>query len=151
MLEKILKSGGAELISQLGAKFNVDGALGSKILDVSSDTLQKGFTDEVVSGNFDGILSLFNGTGNSAASALSGRLTQSLVGNLLSKVGLKNETALQVAQFVVQFVADKFTKQKPAGGFDASSITDMFKGAAGNLLKDKASDLLKGGLGGLFK
>lgn len=151
MLDQLLKSGGAELISQLGAKFNVDSSLGGKILDVSSDTLQKGFTNEVTSGNLDGILSLLNGKSNPAAGALSGRLNQLLVGGLLAKVGLKNETAQQVAQFVLSFVLDKFAKQKPTGGFDTSSITDMFKGSAADLLKDKASDLLKGGLGGLFK
>lgn len=94
---------------------------------------------------------MFNGDGASAGNALSGKLTQSLVGSLLSKVGLQNQVAVKVAEFVVQFVVEKISTQKPSGGFDASNITDTFKGAAGNLLKDKASDLLKGGLGGLFK
>lgn len=151
MLEQLLKSGGSELLSQLGSKFNVDKAIGSKILDVSSENLKKNLGGEVMSGNLDGILSLLNGKGGSAASALSGKLTQSLVGDLLGKVGLKGDMANQVGSFVVSFVVDAISKKKPAGGFNASSLTDMFKDSAANLLKDKAAGLLKGGLGGLFK
>jgi hypothetical protein len=151
MLEQILKSGGSELLSQLGSKFNIDKSVGSKILDVSGDTLKSGLGKEVLSGNFDGILALLNGKGGSAASALSGSLTKSLVGNLLDKVGLKNEMAQQVATMVVSFVVDSFAKKQPKGGFSVESLTEMFKSSAGDMLKNKASDLLKGGLGGLFK
>lgn len=146
-----MKSGGAELLSQLGSKFNVDKAVGSKILDVSGSSLKKGLGDQVMSGNIGGILDLLNGKGGSAANSLTSTLTKSLVGDLLSKVGLKNEMAQQVAPFVVSFVTNAFNKDKPKGGFSADSLTDMFKASATDMLKNKASDLLKGGLGGLFK
>ncbi len=151
MLEQILKSGGAEILSQLGSKFNIDKAVGGKILDVSGSSLKKGLGDQVMSGNIGGLLDLLNGKGGSAASSLTNTLTKSLVGDLLAKVGIKSELAQQVAPFIVSSVVNAFGKDKPKGGFNADSLTEMFKGSAGDMLKNKASDLLKGGLGGLFK
>jgi hypothetical protein len=151
MLDSILKSGGAELVAQLGKKFNLDAVQGGKVIDVAKDTLQKNLLSEVTSGNFDGVLSMLNGSSSGAGSALTGKLTDSLVSGLMSKVGIKNELAKNVAQFIIPFVMQKLSGQKPAGGFTQGNIMDMIQGAAAGSIKDKAADLLKGGLGKLFK
>ena len=151
MLDSILKEGGSELLSQLSGKFNIDSAQGSKVLGVATDSLKGDLLQEVTSGNISGILSLFNGQSTSASTALTGKLTSSLAGNLLEKVGIKNEIALKVAQFIIPFVIEKISNKKPSGGFSADSVTDLLKGSVGDVLKNKAGDLLKGGLGGLFK
>lgn len=150
MIERLLKSGGSELIAQLGAKFGLDNSVAQKVTDVSAQTLQDGFLSEITAGNFDGILSLVNGKSSSAANALNGSLTDSLVSGLLNKVGLKNDMAVKIAQMVIPYVLKLIKGQKTSGDFDASDLTGMFKGAAGDMLKDKASNLLKGGLDGLF-
>lgn len=150
MIESLLKSGGAELVAQLGSKFGLDDSVAQKVTDVSAQTLQDGFLSEITSGNFDGILSLLNGKSSPAASALTGNLTDSLVSGLLSKVGLKSDVAVKIAQLVIPYVVKLIQGNKTGGDFDASDLTGMFKGAAGDMLKDKAADLLKGGLGGLF-
>jgi hypothetical protein len=151
MLEELLKSGGKELISQLGSQFNLDASQANQVAEVSSETIKNELFDEAKSGNFDGILSLFNGSTSSAGSALSGKLTNSLVGSLLSKVGLKNEMAQKVATFVIPFILQKISGNKPSGGFSAGDLTSLLGGSTTDILKDKASNLLKGGLGGLFK
>lgn len=112
--------------------------------------MQKGITKEVTSGNFDGILSLLNGKSSSAGSALTNSLTESLVAGFISKVGLSKEISGNVAKFVIPFIVSKIAKNKPSGGFDASSLMQMVQGSAGDAIKDKAGDLLKGGLGKLF-
>lgn len=150
MLSTIMKEGGSELLSQLAGKFNLDANKGGEVLDVTTDCLQNDLLSEVTSGNLSGILSLFNGESTGAASSLTDKLTGSLAQNLLNKVGIKNEIAIQVAQFVIPFIVAKISQKKPSGGFTAGGITDMLKGSIGDTLQNKASDLLKGGLGGLF-
>jgi len=151
MLDQILKSGGSELISQLGSKFNLNPSQGLKVADVTTDVLKKGITNEVTSGNFDGILSLLNGKSSSAGNAITNSLTESLVAGFISKVGLSKEISGTIAKFVIPFVVSKLSKNKPSGGFNASNLIEMFQGSAGDAIKDKAGDLLKGGLGNLFK
>jgi len=151
MLEELIKSGGSELMSQLGSKFNLNSTQGNKVVDVTTDVLKKGITKEVTSGNFDGILSLLNGKSSSAGSALTNSLTESLVAGFISKVGLSKEVSGTIAKFVIPFLMSKLAKNKPAGGFNAASLMQMVQGSAGDAIKDKAGDLLKGGLGNLFK
>jgi hypothetical protein len=145
-----MKEGGAELLSQLAGKFNLDADKGTEVLNTTTDSLQSDLLGEVTSGNFSGILALFNGESTGAASSLSDKFTGSLAQNLLNKVGIKNEIAIKVAQFIIPFIVEKISQKKPSGGFTASSITDMLKGSVGENLQDKAADLLKGGLGKLF-
>jgi len=145
-----MKEGGSELLSQLAGKFNFDDDKGSEVLNVTTDSLQGDLLSEVTSGNLSGILSLFNGESTGAASSLTDKLTGSLAQNLLNKVGIKNEIAIKVAQFVIPFIIEKISQKKPAGGYTSGGITDMLKGAIGDNLQDKAADLLKGGLGKLF-
>ena len=138
-------------MSQLGRKFNLISTQGNKVVDVTTDVLKKGITKEVTSGNFDGILSLLNGKSSSAGSALTNSLTESLVAGFISKVGLSKEVSGTIAKFVIPFLMSKLAKNKPAGGFNAASLMQMVQGSAGDAIKDKAGDLLKGGLGNLFK
>jgi len=151
MLDELLKSGGSELISQLGSKFNLNSTQGNKVVDVTTDVLKKGITKEVTSGNFDGILSLLNGKSSSAGSALTNSLTESLVAGFISKVGLSKEVSGTIAKFVIPFLMSKLAKNKPSGGFNAASLMSIVQGSAGDAIKGKAEDLLKGGLGNLFK
>lgn len=151
MLNNLLKEGAPELLSMLGSKFNLTSTQAGSALDVSAETLQGDLLNEAKSGNIDGILSLFNGQSSSAASSLTGKLTNSLTKNLLSKVGISNEIAVKVSEFIIPFVLERIGKKKPSGGFTSESIIDLFKGSLGSQIQDKASDLLKGGLGGLFK
>ncbi len=146
MLEQLLKSGGSELISQFGSKFKLNSDQGQKVADVTTDVLKKGITNEVTSGKFDGILSLLNGTSSSAGNALTSSLTESLVSSFISKVGLSKEMSATIAKFVIPFIMSKLSKNKPSGGFDASSLMEMFQGSAGDAIKNKAKDML----GGLF-
>ncbi|PZX16848.1 hypothetical protein LX69_01662 [Breznakibacter xylanolyticus] len=151
MLSSILKGGGSELLSQLTNGFNLNADQGGKVLDVAADSLQSGVMGELKSGNLSAVLSLFNGDNSSASGGLADKLTSSLSGSLLEKVGLKNETALKVAQFIIPYVLKQINSKKPSGGFSADNLTGLLTGSVGDQLKDKASDLLKGGLGGLFK
>ncbi len=151
MLDNLLKEGAPELLSSLANKFNLSSAQAGNALDVTTETLQGDLLNEAKSGNVDGILSLFNGQSSSATSSLTGKLTNSLAKNLLSKVGISNEIAVKVSEFIIPFVIERISNKKPSGGFTSESIIDLFKGSLGSQIQDKASDLLKGGLGGLFK
>lgn len=151
MLNQILKTGGSQIISQLGKNFGMDATQSNQVLDVAGSTLKDGLLKEVTSGNLDGILSLVNGQSSSAASALSSQLTQSMVGGLMDKVGIKNDLAKKVASFVIPMIIQQFVNKKPSGGYQSDNLMDLIKGSAADTLKDKASDLLKGGLGKLFK
>ena len=151
MLEQVLKSAGAEIVSQLGSKFGLDASKGKGVMNVAGDTIKEGLLSEVTSGKLDGVLSLLNGKTSAAGSTLTNKLTSSMVGGLIEKIGLKGDVAKSVATFVIPLIIQQFTKKKPTGGFDSGSLMDMITGSATNSLKDKASDLLKGGFGKLFK
>ena len=151
MLSTILKEGGSELLSQLAGKFNLDSEKSGEVLNVATESVQNDLLAEVTSGNLSGILSLFNGESSSTAGLLSEKITGSLAQNLLNKVGIKNEIAIKVAQFVIPFIVEKISQKKPSGGFTSGGVTDLITGSLGDQLQNKAADLLKGGLGGLFK
>jgi len=151
MLEKLLKGSGAELISQLGNQFNLDPSQAKKAADVSTETIKNGVLGEIKSGNFDGILSLLNGNLSTSGNALTNKLTNSLMGGLMAKVGLKGDIAQRVASFVVPFLIQKVSGNRPSGGFTAANLQSVLGDSTTHIIKDKAAGLLKGRLGGMFK
>lgn len=148
MLDTILSSAKGELLNQLGSQFNLNPDQANKTVDTAKKTVADGLMKEVTSGNVSGLLDIFNAKAPGATNnPIVGGIVQQLVTNLVQKVGLNQQMASTVSNFVVPFILGKVAGSKQ-GGFSASDLTGMLGGGGG--VADKIGSVLGGkeGLGG---
>ena len=143
MLDSIISSAKGELLSQLGGNFNLTPDQAGKTVDTAKKTVSEGLVKEVSSGNVDGLLNLFNGKSPVNGNPIISGIAQQLIPNLVQKVGLNQQVAGTVSNFVVPFIVSKLAGSKPAGSFNASDITSMFGGGIAGKLTSAV-----GGIGG---
>jgi hypothetical protein len=130
----------------LGSKFNLNPDQATKTVDTAKKTVTDGLLKEVTSGNVSGLLEIFNAKAPGATNnPIVGGIVQQLVTNLVQKVGLNQQMATTVSNFVVPFIVSKLAGSKE-GGFSTTDLTSMLGGG----VADKIGSALGGkeGLGG---
>ncbi len=96
-------------------------------------------------GKLDDILGLLSKDG--ATSGFANSLISSTISNLVTKVGLPQNVANQIASFAVPFIVNKLGNFASAKGQDnKEGVQDLL----GDLLKGSVKDKLLGGLGMKF-
>lgn len=145
MLNEFLKTVKGGLGEQLMGTTGLDSGKLEKVSDVVTDTFKDGLVDKFTSGDVGAITGLFGQGGSS--SPFAGSLVNSVVGGLVSKLGLSKEISNTVAKLAVPFIIKQFS------GFAAEKGNDNEEGIGnlmGDLLKGSAKDKLLGGLGKKF-
>ncbi len=144
MLNDFLKT----IQGSLGEKLKGTGVESDKIsgvTDVVTNTFKDGLMEKFSAGDLSSITGLLGKGGSS--SPFAGSLANSVVGNLISKLGLSKEISNTVAKMAVPFVIEKlsgFASEKGKNSEDG--IGDLM----GDLLKGSMKDKLLGGLGKKF-
>ncbi|HLW20685.1 MAG TPA: hypothetical protein VKX33_10190 [Cyclobacteriaceae bacterium] len=146
MLNTLIKNISPDVLAAVTEKFGLNQEMGSKAVDATSDSLQNSVSDEITKGNLDGLLSMFNSSGNATENHTFQSLASRLSGDYIQKLGLAPETATQISQYVLPLVLAKISTML-GGTVDKDSLANAL--GKGGLLS-KAGDLL-GGLGNIFK
>jgi len=149
MFDSILNSAKGELLSQLGSQFNLNPDQAGKTVDVAKKSVTDGLLKEVTSGNVSGLVNLFNGKSPAAGNPIVNGIAQQTVTSLVQKVGLNQQMASTVSNFVVPFIVSKISGSKQ-GGFDAGDLTSMLGGGVGDKIKSAFGGDVGGALGKLF-
>lgn len=142
MIDSIIKNLGPQLISKLTGDFDLSKDQASKAVETTQSSLLGSMTKELTSGNTDGLLSLLNSGRSGEGSGVFNTLLTNLAGDYAKKLGVPGGTAQKIADFVLPLVIDKIT----SGTGGSAGKADLMK-----MIGSGAGDLLKGGLGGLFK
>jgi hypothetical protein len=150
MIQDVLKSLSPELINGLTQQIGLNSNQANEALATTKESLMGSLTKEVSSGNFDGILNLLNAGSNASKSPLFDSIAGNLSKNYISKMGLSPQIAGMVTSFVLPKIISTLSGSK-SGGFNQADLIKMIGQGAGGSLGEKASSLLKGGLGNLFK
>jgi hypothetical protein len=150
MIQDILKNLSPELVNGLTQQVGLNSNQANEALATTSDTLISSLGKEVTSGNFDGILNMLNKGSNASKSPLFDSIAGNLTKNYISKMGLSPQIAGMVSSFVLPKIISTLSSSK-SGGFNQADLIKMIGQSAGGSLGDKASSILKGGLGNLFK
>lgn len=143
MIDKIFSTVKGELAKQLGSKFQLEAPQAEKVIAASKESIQTGLMKEVSSGNVNGLLNLFNGKTSMQGNPLVSGLATQLIGSLTSKVGLNKQMASSVGNFIVPYIMGKLADNKPAGGFDVASLTNLVGGEGGGLISKAKETLSK--------
>jgi len=149
MLDSILNSAKGELLEQLGSKFNLNPDQAGKTVDAAKKSVADGLLGEVTSGNISGLVNLFNGKSPVAGNPIVSGIVQQLVTSLVQKVGLSQQVAGTVSNFVIPFIVSKIAGSKQ-GGFNADELTGMLGGGVGDKIKSALGGDIGGALGKLF-
>jgi hypothetical protein len=150
MLQEIINQAGEGLLSKLTGQFGIDESKAREALSVSKESLVSSLGKEVGSGNFDGILELLN-AGNAAQNTdLFKNLLSGLNTDYVAKLGISPETATQIGNMVLPAIISAISGSK-SGEIGKFDLVKMLGEGFGGSLMDKAGDILKGGLGNLFK
>ena len=119
-------------------------------IDVTKDTVGNGLKDELLKGNFGGVMDLFNGNAPTTTSnPIVNGITGNLISNLASKVGIPEGVARQVANVAIPFVMNMLSSDKTGKASNEQDLVEKL-GMGGD---SGIGSVLKGlgGLGGLFK
>ena len=138
------------MISGLTEKFGLDQSKASEAVSTTKSSLFESLTKEAAGGNFDGILGMLNTGSGLTSNPMFKSILGNLTGSYASKLGLSPEMAMSVASFVLPKIISAISGSK-SGNIEKTDLVKMLGQSSGKAIADKASDLLKGGLGGLFK
>jgi hypothetical protein len=150
MLDSILKNLSPELINGLTKDHGLDSGKAKDALNITKDSLIGGLSKEAATGNFNSILGLLNSGGKSASNPLFQSLTGSLASSYISKLGIPSNQANMISNFVLPKILSAVSGSK-SGNFNQADLVKMLGQGGASSLGDKASSILKGGLGNLFK
>ena len=132
-------------MNQLSGNTDVEKGKLDDVAKVMTNTFKTGLMDKASSGNLGDITNLLGKGGSS--SSFAGSLVNSVVRNLVSKLGLPKGVSDSIGRMAIPFVIDQFNKFTSAKG---KTREDGIKDIMGDLLKGSLKDNLLGGLGKKF-
>lgn len=150
MIQDILNKTSSDLISGLTGQFGLGQDQAKNAMNLTKDSLLSSFGKEAASGNMDGMLKMLNMGSGAQSSPMFQNMLGDLSGSYIAKLGVSPQTASQISNFILPKIISAISGSK-SGAFDKSDLIKMIGQGAGGSLADKAGDLLKGGLGNLFK
>ena len=150
MLQDIINQTTGSLLSDLRGKIGLDEGTAKEELDVSKESLISSLGKEVASGNLNGIIGMLNAGSDAKNTGVFKNLLSGLNSSYVSKLGISPELANQIGNLVLPVILSAIAGSK-SGDFGKTDLTKMLGEGFGGSLMDKAGDLLKGGLGNLFK
>lgn len=150
MLDSLLNLGKGQLGKMLQDQTGLDAGKTDEAVEVTKDTVGNGLKDELMQGNFSGVMDLFNGNApTTTANPIVNGITGKLVTNLAAKLGISAGVAQQVANIAIPFIMNKFSASETGKASNEQDLIEKLgmggDSALGGVLKNL------GGLGGLFK
>ena len=150
MLDSLLSMGKGQLAKMLTDQTGLQENQTDQAIEVTKDTVGNGLKDELMKGNFGGVMDLFNGNAPTTTSnPIVSSITGNLVSNLASKVGIPEGIAKQVANIAIPFVMNKISSDETGKASNEQDLVEKL-GMGGD---SGIGGVLKGlgGLGGMFK
>ena len=150
MIDEFLKTIKSGLTDQLTAKSTVESSNLEGIANVVTDTFKDGMLDKVKKGKLGDIADLLGDGGSS--SPFAGILSNNVVSNLISKLGLPKDISNTIATIAVPFIIEKFNSfASDKGVSNKEGIGDLMGDLVKSSIKDKFLEGKGGLLGGLGK
>ena len=108
MLDSLLNLGKGQLGKMLQDQTGLEAGKTDEAVEVTKDTVGNGLKDELMKGNFSGVMDLFNGNApTTTANPIVNGITGNLVTNLAAKLGISASVAQQVANIAIPFIMNK--------------------------------------------
>ncbi|MGB3548669.1 MAG: DUF937 domain-containing protein [Saprospiraceae bacterium] len=161
MLDSILSGIKGQVMSSLTEQTGLDAGQAEQAVPLAKESILSGLTSAVAGGNTGGIIDMLKSATGGASGG--GGLMQNMVyqgiatnfiGKITSALGLGEGVAQKVAGVALPMILGKIGGAAQAEGdtdeIDAGSVMSAL-GMGGGDIAGKAGDLLKGGLGGMFK
>ncbi|MEM6844273.1 MAG: hypothetical protein AAF632_18795 [Bacteroidota bacterium] len=146
MLDNIINMGKEHMAKLIQEQTQLDASKTDEAVGVTKDTVVDGLKGELMKGNFSGVMDLFNGNASTTTSnPIVSSITNSLVANLASKLGISSGIAQQVANIAIPFIMNKISSKETGQANDQKDLVEQL-GFGG----DEGIGGLLGGLGGLF-
>ena len=146
MLDQIINMGKGHLTKLIQEQTQLDSSKTDEAVGVTKDTVVDGLKGELMKGNFDGVMDLFNGNAPTTTSnPIVRSITNSLVTNLASKLGIGEGIAKQIANIAIPFIMNKISSKETGQANDKKDLIEQL-GFGG----DSGIGGLLGGLGGMF-
>ena len=152
MLDNLFDSIKGKVMESITSEAGISTEQAEQVLPLAKDSIQTGLMDQVKDGNIDGILGMFNSSGNSLLenSIFSG-IKQNLIGMITSKLGLSDSIAGMVANVGLSNIISSISGQAKGDGGEVTKDGLMSTLGMSGGIGDIAKDMLKDKLGGLGK
>lgn len=150
MFQEIFNKTSGDLLSGLTGQLGLGQDQAKSALNITKDNLLSSLGKEAATGNMDGILKMLNMGSGAQSSPIFQNLVGGLSSSYISKLGVSPQIASQISTFILPKIISAISGSK-SGNLDKSDLIKMITQGAGGSLADKAGNILKGGLGNLFK
>src|SRR5690554_2350850 len=100
MLNAILNNIGPELISVVKGQFELSDETASKTVATTKESLGNSISDQVKSGNIQGLVSMLNSDSNFGSNATFQTFVSNLNQDFIQKLGLSPEISSKISTFV---------------------------------------------------
>lgn len=139
--------GKGHLSKMISDQTGLQGNQTDEAVEVTKDTVGNGLKDELMKGNFSGVMDLFNGNAPTTTSnPIVGSITGKLVNNLAARLGISEGVAQQVAHIAIPFIMNKLSSNDTGKATNEQDLVEKL-GMGGD---SGLGGVLKG-LGGMFK
>ena len=151
MLDNLMNSIKGEVLGSLTEKAGISTEQAEQVLPIAQESIQSGLMEQVTSGNVDGILGMFNSSGDSLMNnSIFDGIKQTFMNSIMSKLGLSGPIATMVANVglgkIMESISGKAKDSSGSvtqdglmsligmGGGDGGGIADIAKGMLGDKL-----------------
>lgn len=144
MIGDIIDKGKDLLSGELKKTLGFDEKQISTTLETTKDTVGESLKDEVLGGNLNGILNLFNGKSETSNSnPIVDGIGKKFVANLVAKLGVSKGIAEKASGIIFPFIMKKFSSSETGKAQDGNQLVSLLGIGGGGI-----SDILGGFLGG---
>jgi hypothetical protein len=150
MIQKILDKTSSDFMAGLTDQFGLGQDQAKNAMNLTKETLLSSLGKGVATGKTEDILKMLNMGSGVQSSSMFQNMLGDLSSSYISKLGVSPQTASQISNFILPKIISAISSSK-SGTFDKADLIQMIGQGLGGTLGDKAGDLLKGGLGNLFK
>jgi len=143
MFDSILKTVTSSLTGELKDKVYLDERKANDVAALTADSFKESISEKASMGEIGDIVSMFSG--GESGGGLKSLISNKLVSNLISKLGIPEDIASKVSGFAVPFIIEKFMGEAKQKGVDnEAGITSMLSELAGDSLLGNVGSKLKG-------
>jgi hypothetical protein len=149
MLENLLGDLKSEVGGKIMSEANLPEGHLDKVFGIIGDVTEKEVGNQMTGGGISGVMNLFSKQqNNQGANTLQSNITSGVIGGLVSKLGLSQETSGKVAGIAIPALINMITrKNSSTPDDDPSPLMDIF----GNTDKSAVGEAAKGMLGKFMK
>lgn len=152
MLDEIIQFAKTQLGDQVQSEHGLSQEQHQEVFSVAQSSVTDSLKGQLTSGNFSGIMDLFNGNAdtNPANNEVAGGVQNSVIQGLMDKFGFDSSKAGGIAASIVPAIISRFSSPETGNATDPADLVKKIGMDSDGGIMDIVSKFTGGGAGGIM-